>query len=196
MRTSPTSTPPRSDSTFLLVGSRGIDNVAGRRIGGDGNFLGATFQISPSTAPFSQAQPNVAAGSTQWVVAWTDERNADVADVFASRVSAAGTVLDPDGIPVATETGEQELPRIAMKGDSALIAWRDRRSVPEQAFAAHLSASGTVSETNGFLVAAGGNPASVVVGPGSGYSIVYQRTANEAPYGGASRGFVRTVSAK
>jgi hypothetical protein len=183
-------------STFLVVGSRGIDNVAGRRIASDGTFLGASFPISPAVIG-AQSQPSVAGGATQWVVSWTDKRNGDLQDVYAARVTADGTVLDPDSIQVSGHIDVEELPRVAMQGDAALIAWRDKRNgALDSVFAAHLSAAGVVAEPNGIEVSSTGSPSAARPGPGKNYTVVYARTANEAPYGGATRGFVRTVSPK
>ena len=107
----------------------------------------------------------------------------------------ATTAPSPSAATAFTEVVPMSTPTVT-SCDTALIAWRDREGAAIRGFAAHMSASGTVAEPGGFLLADGASPNSVTVGPGGGYSVVYQRAANEAPFGGAIHGFVRTVSPK
>jgi hypothetical protein len=190
-----------SGTSFLVVGCRGTDNITGRRIGGDGTMLGASFPITKPEVANRQVQPVVAGGPNGWIAAWTDERNEStgVSDIYAARVASNGTVTDPDGIPISVETGAQDGPKIGMRGGNAVVAWRDSRDGEGDAFAARVSGSGVVSEPHGFAVSAtaeGEAPGAVVGGPGSGFSVFYQRIATEAPYGGSNHAFVRTVSPK
>jgi hypothetical protein len=66
-------------------------------------------------------------------------------------------------------------------------------------YGARVAADGTVAEPDGIVISATGDqdvPEDVVAGPGKGHTAVYQRLASEAPYGGAPRGFIRTVTPK
>ena len=183
-------------SNFLVAGARGIATIVARRMDGTGAFLGATFRVAKDV-PGAKTQTAVAAGTSQWVVTWADKRTNDQADIFAARIKADGTLLDPDNIPVSTAADAQDAPRIAMIGDAALIAWQDRRNgLPAELRGAHFSAAGAVAESDGFKISDAASPGAVELGPNGKYSVVYQRSATEAPFGGATRGFIRTVSPK
>ena len=58
-----------------------------------------------------------------FVVAWTDER-ADTQDVFASRVTVDGAVLDSTGVAIATGPGQQRAPAMASAGPKVLVAYQ------------------------------------------------------------------------
>jgi hypothetical protein len=187
-----------SGSTFLVVGAHGSDDVVGRRIDGAGAFLGGPFAITKPELGGRQFQAAVAGGSNGWVAAWTDQRNG-VEDVFGTRIAPDGTVLDPDGILISGGTGKQELPRVGMRGKTALVIWRDDRDGETDVFGAHVTGTGAVSEANGFPISATADsdtPGPVVAGPGGGFAAFTFRLASEAPYGGANRAFLRTVSPK
>ena len=75
----------------------------------------------------TQLRPTVAWTGSRYMVAFHDKRN-DVGDIYALRVQADGTVLDPDGFLVCAATGEQGETSIAPLGaGTALIAWEDSR---------------------------------------------------------------------
>jgi hypothetical protein len=78
-----------------------------------------------------RATPHIAFGKgvylAVWREGWTGEGGA--ARIMASRLDAAGKVLDAKGIEVApSKDGFQELPRIAFGGGVFLVVWQDFRS--------------------------------------------------------------------
>lgn len=91
------------------------------------------------TAPGAQSAPKVSVAGNNYLVVWEDRRNGN-ADIYATRVSSTGTLLDgpPEsgGIPVSTGTGDQVHPEVAatvyqLAGTSLtqrLIVWEDYRS--------------------------------------------------------------------
>ena len=191
-----------SGSTFLAVGDRGpddADEIVGRRIDTEGNFVSDAFPITDVGLPGRQNQAVVAGGTDGWIAAWADQRNGPDEDVYATRVAADGSVTDPDGIEVSAAAGSQDVPEIGIKGNRALVIWRDDRDGETSLFGAHVSPQGEVAEPDGIAIsdsASADIPGAVVTGPGGGHTVVYGRVATEAPYGGVLRGFVRTVSAK
>ena len=86
--------------------------------------------LGSSPDVISRVVPDGAGGA---VVVWVDMRSGD-ADIYAQRVTAAGTVAPPwpaDGVPVCIARGFQD--RIAVISDGAggvLIAWQDYRNPP------------------------------------------------------------------
>ncbi|MBI5545833.1 MAG: tandem-95 repeat protein, partial [Deltaproteobacteria bacterium] len=84
--------------------------------------------IAVSAATSDQSTPTVSWNGTQFIVAWADSRGGSGSDIYAARVGDNGTVLDPDGIVVCTNAGNQSHPAVASNGTSSLIVWQDDRS--------------------------------------------------------------------
>ena len=113
------------------------------------------------TAPYNQYAPFIAASGNQFLVAWTDYRAGNGAnvdgDIFGSRISSAGVVLDPNGIPITSATNHQFLAGIAGNGSEWMLVWTDWRLVtnypfPIQLRAARVAAQGQVLDPDGFLL--------------------------------------------
>jgi hypothetical protein len=79
----------------------------------------ALFQMSPVCTP------DMNGGA---VIAWTDLRSG-YRDIYAQRIDSTGTVLwTADGVPVCTETGDQQKSQIiSCESGGAIIAWEDLR---------------------------------------------------------------------
>lgn len=80
--------------------------------------------FSVAVAPGDQRTPSVACSRTQCLVAFIGDRGGD-GDLFASRVTAAGTVLDRDGLAIATGAGAPAAPAVASDGSGFLVTWLD-----------------------------------------------------------------------
>jgi hypothetical protein len=65
--------------------------------------------------------------SNQYVVAWQDRRSGTF-DIYASRVTTNGVVLDADGVRVTTNSASQHSPRIANIGRKLIIVYQDQRN--------------------------------------------------------------------
>jgi cysteine-rich repeat protein len=81
--------------------------------------------IVVSNAPSYQVAPALASNGTDYFVAWEDFRNGLESDVYGSRVSAAGVVLDPSGLSLSTANGLQADVTIGSDGANYLVAWDD-----------------------------------------------------------------------
>jgi len=123
-------------------------DLFGARVTPDGEVLDP-LGIPISTAPGIQANPDVAYTGEQFVVAWEDYRNGDgddaVQDVYAARVSGAGTGLDPEGLPITTDEPEALEPVIAGDGTNAMLAWATYGAC----WAKRLSPAGTILDPDG-----------------------------------------------
>jgi hypothetical protein len=94
----------------------------------------------------NQSNPAAAWGTDSYLVAWEDDRNDDGSDdVFAARVAADGTVLDPAGIAIATGPGQQRLPDVASDGTDFLVVWGEEVGVGQyDVFGARVSPEGVI----------------------------------------------------
>src|SRR5262249_14987395 len=70
-------------------------------------------------------QAAIAFDGTNYLVVWSDNRDSVDADIWGSRVSQAGAVLDPLGIKIATTAGPQSNPAVALNGTAYVVAWED-----------------------------------------------------------------------
>jgi hypothetical protein len=102
--------------------------------------------IAVSAGPGGEGTPSlVADGNGGAIIAWSDGRNgAD--DIYAARLSGAGVVLDPAGIPLCLAAGSQYYPACVSDGaGGAVVAWMDVRS--EAAYAQRVDAAGAARWT-------------------------------------------------
>jgi len=99
-----------------------------------------------SGAPSVQDQPVAAADGTDFLVVWSDWRNGD-RDIYAARVTGAGTVLDTVGIPICTASGAQSYPEVSYDGSSFLVVWQDQRSGEQDIYGARVTPQGSIIDT-------------------------------------------------
>lgn len=86
--------------------------------------------ITASAARGDQNNADVARRSGHFVAVWQDMRSGG-ADVYASRIGAAGAVLDPTGVAIAAGPRQQRLPAVATTGQALLVAYeRDAPAAP------------------------------------------------------------------
>ena len=70
-------------------------------------------------------QPSVATDGTDFLVLWQDGAGYERGAVFAARVRADGTVLDPTGLRVNADARGASMPRAAWGGGVWLVVWHD-----------------------------------------------------------------------
>ncbi len=132
----------------------------------------AAAAITPSAeisfeAPAYQRLPTdvdsirIAHGGGVSLVVWSDPRRGLTSaaygtgpDVYATRLDAAGNVLDPAGIPVCAAAHSQINPVVAWDGSAFVIAWQDYRDNSHYViWAARIAPDGTVlTPADGMLV--------------------------------------------
>ena len=138
----------------------------------------------PVTPPAtgSEGNPTVAVAGGQFLVVWEDNRHSSSTgtDLYGTRVSAGGKVLDPAGIAIAATYGTQSSPALAANGTTFLVVWRDTRLVDNDIFGARISAAGVVLDPLGFAICTAVDDQTVpAVCPGApGFMVVWQDRRN------------------
>ncbi len=132
-------------------GSDQFCDVYGARVNTAGTVLDGGG-IAIAVAPGMQHWPKLAFDGTNYTVVWQDTRNGDY-DIYGARVTAAGVVLDTDGIPISTVAQESYMPAIAFDGTDYLVVWEDDRSgVDFGIYGTKLTPAGQVLNPGGITV--------------------------------------------
>jgi hypothetical protein len=163
--------------------SSGYD-IYGARVTPDGQVLDPGG-IRIATGIGDQQEPSVAFGDGHYLVVWSDIRSAGPADVRGTRVTPAGTVLDPDGIPVSTARGDQREVDVAHGDGRFLVVWQDTRSGELDVYGARVDPSGAVLDATGIPIstAPGFQRAPAVASGGGSFMVVWNdgRNGSDAP---------------
>jgi hypothetical protein len=145
-----------SNGTNSLViwsdGRSGPTDIYGARFAPDGTVLDPAG-IVISTAANGQTSPAVASDGANYLVAWADQRG-DTSDIYVSRVTSVGLVLDPAGIPVSLAAGFQGEPAVTFDGTNYLVVWTDERGDDADIYGARVTPGGTVVDTSGIPLVA------------------------------------------
>ena len=143
-------------TNFLVVWEdyRNVDfsDIYGARVTPQGTVLDPSgFVISQ--AANNQEFPAVAFDGTSFLVVWHDQRGGGY-DVYGARVTPAGAVLDPLGIPISTAANDQELPAAFFDGTNYLVVWTDIRGSLDTAdvYGARVTPGGTVLDPDGIAI--------------------------------------------
>jgi hypothetical protein len=142
-QTYPTVASNGSDYLVAWQDARGAStDVYASRVSSLGTVVDSTG-IAVSTEQGNQIYPSVASDGTSYLIVWQDYRFGSAADVYASRVNAAGSVLDPVGIAVSWATDSQFDPRVTSNGSDYLVAWSQSGVGGLDVYAARVTTSGS-----------------------------------------------------
>jgi hypothetical protein len=177
-----TPTAASNGTTTLVVWSdarSGVSDIYGARLTPTGVVLDPAG-IAVSTAAYIQTSPAVASDGTDYLVVWADRR-ADTSDIYVTRVTADGRVLDPAGIAVSTAADFQGSPAVTFDGTNYLVVWSDLRSGNGDIFGARVTRDGTVIDTSGLtlVVDAAEQAAPAVVYDGANVLLVWEDTRSD-----------------
>lgn len=104
------------------------EDIQGGRITIDDYLIIDNEGFNISLGAYAHANPDVAFDGTNYLAVWEDYRNG-VAQVYGTRISAAGEILDPNGIYIGSnDTMKVELPRVTFNGTDFVVVWSFRRS--------------------------------------------------------------------
>ncbi|MEO0070807.1 MAG: T9SS type A sorting domain-containing protein [candidate division WOR-3 bacterium] len=130
-----------------------VFEIYGARVTQDGGVLDSNG-ISISTGGGDRYYPCVAFDGTNYFVAWSDDRDGDGSfDIYGTRVTPQGEVLEPDGIPICTNPYQQMLFRSIIFGaGNYFLIWMDGRDEDDQypnLYGARVRTDGGVLDPNG-----------------------------------------------
>lgn len=101
--------------------------IYGVRVKSDGTVLDTTG-IPISRGAGLRDTPAVAFDGTNWMVIWRDTRTTSSGDIYGTRISQEGVVLNTNGFPIATN-GSKTYPAIAYDGTNYLVVFRQSNVV-------------------------------------------------------------------
>jgi hypothetical protein len=78
-----------------------------------------------STAPSNQIFIDVAWGNGEYLAVWQDLRSHQRWEIYGARFRPNGTVLDPEGIPIAVGKRNARHPQVAWDGKNFLVVWME-----------------------------------------------------------------------
>jgi hypothetical protein len=161
-----------------------LTDIYAARVGASGAVVDASG-IAVSTASGEQWEPSVAWDGTNFLAAWEDERSFGNPNVYGSRISATGSVLEPSGIAISTASNTQDHVTAIYDGGRFLVAWHDTRT-ENNVYGARVKSDASVMDPSGFAIASSSDaedqPA-LAAGAAGRVGAAYRRNATAAPYG-------------
>ncbi len=150
---------------------------------------GAVTTLPVSTTGDGNHLPAAAFDGTRYLVVWHTN-----SDIRGARVSAAGVLLDKQGIDICVRKNIRMAPDVTHGGAGHfVVAWKDYRDGPEaDVYAARVTGAGKVLDPGGVIVskAAGLQDTPRVAGSATGYWVVWEdwRSETDADVYGARFG--------
>jgi hypothetical protein len=116
--------------------------------------------IALCTLDGQQHSPAVAASGSDYLAVWQDKRlatNVDNLEVFGTRVSGEGVVLDPSGLRNSRSNRSASIPAVAGNGSDYFVVWQDVRpaGAGPGMYGARISRDGTVADPDGIAIKTG-----------------------------------------
>lgn len=138
-------------------GDFGDLDIFATRVTPSGNILDSVdgFPISPGSE--SKISPTVAFDGTNYLVVYGKYiLSATLWDIYATRVSPAGQLLDE--FPISAASGDQLSPSVAFDGTNYMVVWEDTPtgsgpSLATDVIGARVSSAGTVLDPAGIAIA-------------------------------------------
>jgi hypothetical protein len=154
------------------------------------NVFSAWPEFPLSTDCFSgkaygtQTTPSIAFDGTNFLVVWEDERINSERDIFGTRVSQQGEILDPIGIPICTAPSLQTDVKVAWGNQNYLVVWTDYRNTSYDIYGARIDPEGNVLDPNGFPISTGSSWESFpdVAWDGTNFFVIWSDDKNEISY--------------
>lgn len=164
---------------------RGGYNIFGTRVDAEGCVLDPQG-IAISITSANKSDPAIIFDGTNYFVVWMDWRNGKV-DIYGTRVSTSGIVIDPEGIPIAVTGRHHYEPDVCFDGRSYLVVWSDDRLINysnADIYGTRVNLQGEVLDPEGIPIAieSGGQREPVVGFDGKNSLVVWSNTSSSGSY--------------
>jgi hypothetical protein len=151
--------------------------IYAQRVNGSGTVLWTADGVAVCQGAADQIDPVIIKSANNYVMAWSDYRFANQADIYAQALNSSGTPQWlADGVALCTASSNQSHPQIAPDNlGGAVVSWEDRRSGPEDIYARRIDSLGNVQwAANGVVVcsAAAEQYSPQIVGDGAAGGII------------------------
>jgi probable HAF family extracellular repeat protein len=133
------------------------------------DVIGAPFQVNLYT-PSSAGAPRIASNGDGFLIVWFEDRYYGFAQIFGSRVSHTGQVLDPNGIEITPAAGyTQFIPDVCWDGANYFVSHNKQvNEFDDDIYVTRVTSAGTVLDPNGILVKGGpGSQLQPSIAPGT-----------------------------
>ncbi len=140
----------------------------------DGNVLDPQGKLI-SRSGNEQYWPHVTFnGIDKFFCVWHDYRNNNW-DIFGSRISKDGYLIDTFAFPISALPNQQVFPRVAFDGTNYFVVWNDSRYGQWDVFGTRVSQNGDVLDPFGILIYQSGNDEfySDIAFDGTNYLVVF-----------------------
>jgi photosystem II stability/assembly factor-like uncharacterized protein len=140
-------------------------------------------EVPITTAPSNQIFADLAWGQGQYLAVWQDLRSRQRWEIYGARFLPDGTILDPEGIPLAVGTRNARHPQVAWDGKNFLVVWMEENEGRGWDIAGvRVHPDGTILDKKRILIAsAPGDQANPVLAWGGGhYLVVWMDTPPDA----------------
>ena len=119
--------------TFLVVWQDGRNgnrfDIYGARVTPQGIVLDPDgFPIHLGKSLYNEVFPVVSFDGTNHLVVWAGQGKESIFNIYCTRVSPDGTVLDQSPVPVAPSSRTQTYPAVDFDGDNYLVVWSQKQS--------------------------------------------------------------------
>ena len=157
-------------AVYFGIGLGTMTDIYAARVRADGSVIDVT-PIPVAINSYNQQTPRAAWNGTNWLVAWSTERDDDryETDIHAVRVSPDGVVLDPSprviGTHLPSPTSSDDIDpfgplTIASNGSDWFVQWRRHNpnlagGIGMEWFATRVTADGTVPDAQGVQLLSG-----------------------------------------
>jgi hypothetical protein len=125
-------------------------DILGVRVSEEGSILDP-HPIPIGSHARDQFWSSVATNGATFLVVWTDQRSGEY-DIYGARVDHSGHVLDREGIPISTESKEQEYPHVDWDGNRFWVVWVDKRNGSAVIYGTKVLSDGKVLDPEGIVL--------------------------------------------
>ena len=125
---------------------------------------------------YCNGTPAVACNGSEYLVVYQDRRYSSETDIYGTRITTSGVILDPKGIAISTAPGYQQHPCVVSNGSDFLVVWQDDRSGIADIYGTRVNQAGVVLEPSGIAICSAVNSQTYPSAAynGTDYYIVWQ----------------------